>query len=254
MKLEKQVAELYKDAELYDIQSMSQQDLHFWGSLVKSYSISSFLEICCGTGRIGVIVINFLDLYHGVDLSASFLEKFRKKVHQPHAKFELYQARMQDFDTGRNYDAVAIPFNSFSHLYTFEDIDKTLKNVAKHMKEEAIFVFDIHNPSLEILLREPHKEIPIGKFTYPSLGIKVILYESNRYDRASQINNISWRYVTEEGEEIKRLFLPMRIFFPAEMDNILITHGFKTVHKYGTFYRKLFNSESPKQIYICRKG
>jgi len=245
--------ELYDNGDLYDLENSLQQDIDFWKSIVAPEQISSFLEVCCGTGRVGLELLPFLQTYHGLDLSESFLRTFRKKIFKPCADFSLYQGNMQDFSTGRTYDIVAIPFNSMSHLYSFDDINNTLINVKRHMVPTGHFVFDIHNPSLELLLRDPTKEFVAKQFIDPSTKRKIIVYESNRYDRSNQVNSISWRYVDEDGLETKKLELPMRVFFPSEMDNYLLFHGFTILAKYGSFDKKRFDSESPKQIYICQK-
>ncbi len=245
--------ELYDDGDLYDLENSLQQDIDFWKSIVAPEQVSSFLELCCGTGRVGMELLPFLQTYHGVDLSESFLRTFRKKLSKPCADFNLYQGDMQNFSTGRTYDVVAIPFNSMNHLYSFDDITNTLMNVKRHMLPGGYFVFDIHNPSLELLTRDPTKEVIAKKFVDPSTDKEVAVYESNRYDRAYQINNIRWRYVDEDGLERKRLELPMRMFFPSEMDNYLLFYGFIIMAKYGSFDKKQFDSESPKQAYVCKK-
>jgi SAM-dependent methyltransferase len=254
MTSKKQLLELYDDGDLYDLENSRQEDIDFWKSVVEPPKVSSFLELCCGTGRIGAELLPFLHTYHGVDLSNSFLETFRRKNPESLADFELFQGDMKNISTGRSYDVVAIPFNSLSHLYTFEDISETLQNVKRHMNQNARFVFDIHNPSLELLLRDPIQEFIAKEFVDPKSKKKIIVYESNRYDRSTQINHISWRYVNQDGSELKRLELPMRVFFPSEMDNCLLYQGFKIEAKYGTFDKKKFDSKSPKQIYVCQNG
>ena len=244
---------LYEDGDLYDLENATQQDINFWKSIVEPPQVSSFLELCCGTGRVGLELLPSLQTYHGVDLSDSFLRTFREKISKSNTEFKLYNENMQNISTGKAYNIVAIPFNSLSHLYTFEDITNTLLNVKKHMDSESHFVFDVHNPSLEILLRCPTKESVAKTFVDSSAKQEITVYESNKYDRATQINHISWRYVTKEGHELKRLKLPMRVFFPSEIDNILQYNGFSIMDKFGNFERQSYESSSPKQIFVCKR-
>ena len=249
----KQLLSLYENGELYDLENSIQQDIEFWKSITNHKKVSSFLELCCGTGRIGTEILPFLEVYHGIDLSESFLKTFKQKIHKTNADFKLYNGDIKNFSTNRTYDIVAIPFNSMSHFYSLEDITKTFANVKRHMTENGKFVFDIHNPHLDFLIRDPNEKFIAKKFTDEITKKEITVYESNSYNKATQVNNIKWSYINEDNVEIKKLELPMRIFFPAEMDNYLKLNELKIINKYGSFDKKQFQSSSFKQIYICEK-
>ncbi len=46
----------------------------------------------------------------------------------------------------------------------------------------------------------------------------------------------------------------MRIYYPEELDNLLSYNGFEIVEKLGNFDGSAFESDSPKQLIICRKN
>ncbi len=122
------------------------------------------------------------------------------------------------------------------------------------MTLESVFIFDIHNPGLEFLIKRADETCITKVLTDPMTGGRVDVVESSRYDKASQINHIHWKYTAEDGSVVKELDLPMRVFFPAEMDSYLNYNGLKVVHKYGWFDRSNFTSNSRKQIYVCTIG
>lgn len=244
---------LYDDWYLYDLENDAQPDIDFWRSLVEPEHITSFLELCCGTGRIALELLRSLDIYHGVDLSASFLSRFREKIRPTEKDVRLIEGDIRTTCTNRTYDVVAIPFNSLSHVYSSDQLSDTLANVRRHLADGGVFALDVHNPSLILLTRNPEIETVAKAFVDPRTGREVTVYERNSYDCATQINHIRWRYVAD-SKEIKHLSLPMRMYFPAELDACLECHGFRISEKYGSFDREPFVGESMKQIYLCNKG
>jgi SAM-dependent methyltransferase len=239
--------DIYGDAAMYDCENQSCPDLGFWVGLACEPDTKSFLELCCGTGRVGVHLLPHLELYHGADISGTFLESFREKAGES-GGMELFEEDVRCVRTRMTYDIVAVPFNSMSHMYGLEDIQQALESAKVHMHGGSRFVFDIHNPSLALLLRDGEYER--RRFVGPE-G-ETIVYESSQFDRAQQVNHIRWRYVAR-GREVKSLCLPMRMFFPQEMDNHLLGSGFTIEAKYGSFGKEAFSSGSPKQIYVCRR-
>ena len=249
---EESLRKLYSNGHIYDKENEVFHDIPFWINLVKSTDARSFLELCCGTGRIGKHLLPHLDTYHGIDMSQPFLNYFQQQVESPCADFALINGMIQTTNLGRTYAIVAIPFNSMSHMYNLDDISKAMNAVKAHMSNESSFVFDIHNPSLELLSRSCNDEIEIKKFT-GSDGVELSVLEKSRYDKRTQINTVFWRYVTPDGEVKTELTLPMRVFFPMEMDAHLEHHGFKILQKLGSFEGEEFTSQSRKQIYICQR-
>jgi len=51
-----------------------------------------------------------------------------------------------------------IPFNSFSHLYTYKDAEKCFKSVKKHMYKNSVFIIDMFNPKFQFFTRESKHE------------------------------------------------------------------------------------------------
>ena len=64
---------IYQHPRLYDdIMWWKEDDIPFWKHIIKKFKCQSVLEVCCGTGRIGLpLIIDKMD-YHGIDISQSF--------------------------------------------------------------------------------------------------------------------------------------------------------------------------------------
>jgi len=99
------------------------------------------------------------------------------------------------------------------------------------------------------LIRDPDKRYSVAKYPDPDGKRTVTITENNIYDTAAQINRIKWYY--KVGREKKVVENNMRIFFPQELDALLIYNGFTIEHKFGNYDEAPFNSESPNQLIIC---
>ena len=59
-----------------------------------------------------------------------------------------------------------------------------------------------------------------------------------------------FRFRMPDGSEVTEK-LPLRMFFPEELDALLKYHGFIVERKYGDYDESPFESESPMQIVVC---
>ena len=139
--------------------------------------------------------------------------------------------------------------NSIAHLHKSEDLENCFDCVKKHMKSDAKFILDFFNPDLNLLTRDENEVFPIMEYLAPDTNEKVILKESGRYDKVTQVKHCNWYYQTGEREFSHTL--NMRVFYPQELDMLLKYNGFKIEEKYGNFDKSEFVNSSPKQVLVC---
>jgi hypothetical protein len=102
------------------------------------------------------------------------------------------------------------------------------------------------------LARDPKERFYNSEYEDPEGKGTVKVYESNEYDPALQINKVKFYYqLPDRTEEIVE-DLPMRMFFPQELDVLLQYNGFEIEAKYGDYEDAPFSSRSPKQMVVCR--
>jgi len=107
--------------------------------LQRNPNAHSVLEIACGTGEL----MKHLSRHYEV----AGLDKSSVMVAMAHHKFRhimLYQLDMVDFKLKDKFDAIICMNDSINHLLKFSDWKKLFANVAKHLKDGGIFVFDIN--------------------------------------------------------------------------------------------------------------
>jgi len=81
----------------------------------------------------------------------------------------------------------------------------------------------------------------------------ITLEQTAVYDDAAQVNRIVW-YFSFPGEKDFRVEqLPMRCFFPQELDLLVRANDFSIQEKFGNFVRKPFASGDMKQVVVCTK-
>lgn len=210
------------------------------------------LELACGTGRLSIPLAHAgLDVV-GIDRSPTMLAAAQQRADASGAAPRWIAADMRDFALGAVFDLIFIPINSLCHLERTDDARACLATVRRHLAPTGRFVIDVFNPSLEILVRDSSRWYDLGDYVGPD-GRTVRLSERNRYDRATQINAIVWRFEREDEPAVD-LALRMRQFFPQELDALVTGSGMRVIDKYGTYGEKPFQSDSHQQIVVTARA
>lgn len=108
-------------------------------------------------------------------------------------------------------------------------------------------MLDCFNPIILYIVENKKGQAVIAEYTTDD-GREVLIKQTMRYERATQINRIEWHYFIN-GKFHSTQNLDMRLFFPQELDSYLERVGFSIIHKFGGFREDPFNDKSEKQIY-----
>jgi SAM-dependent methyltransferase len=242
---------IYTAADLYDLVHLGpwKGELEFYQRQAQRAG-SRVLELACGTGRLTVPLAQAGLTITGLDLSAEMLARSAAKATALNLTLNLHQADMRHFALGQPFDLIFIPINSLCHLNDWRDVAQCFAQVRAHLAPGGRLVIDVFNPSLALLTRERSRWYDVGEYV-DSQGRSVRLSEQNRYDAATQLNHIQWRFETEAGERLEHS-LTMRQFFPQELDALLDRSGFTVVHKFGKYGETPFHADSIQQIVVAQ--
>ncbi len=241
------VLPLYQQGAIYDRLFDHTRDAQFYIDLLQRYG-GDCLEICCGTGRILLELAAAGLPLSGLDYAPSMLDEARRKAAERGLQVDLHSGDMRNFDLGRTFANILIIANSFTHLNTLDDIQRHLKSVRRHMRADSKYIVDMFNPRLDLLLKiERYRALD---FIDPADNQPVIVYEESRYDSATQMKLNRWFY-EKNGTIEPAGDLPMRIFFPQELDALLTLNGLRIVEKLGDYDGSIFADGSPHQIVTC---
>lgn len=241
------VGEMIYRGEIYDRMNVTAFDLEFYRRWCRK-NPGPILELCCGTGRLTIPLKNGgLDIM-GLDICESMLATARKKADDAALDIDFVKGDIRDFDLGRQFSTILIPFNSLQHTYCLDDLESVFDRVRKHLAPGGLFIFDIFNPSIHLMVAREKVAVEEYRFTLDD-GTEVTVAEQCRYDAAEQVNRVKWHFRLGREEKTERL--DMRCFFPLEMDALLKYNGIEVQEKFGYYDESRYVSESAKQIYVC---
>ena len=238
----------YRDVRQYDNQhAYLTEDIAFYVQQAQQFG-PPVLELACGTGRITLPIAQQGLEIAGIDKSESMLARAKEKT-AGHDPVTWHLGDIRAFDFGRKFKMIFLPFNSIAHLHDFQSIRACFEAVKKHLDAEGRFIVDFFNPELAFLTRDDEQPRLVSEYPDPDSKNTVVLTETNRYDKATQINHITWHY--KIGDRAFTAALDMRIFYPQELEALLLYNGFNIENKYGDFDKSPFTSESIKHIFVC---
>ncbi|MGM0509891.1 MAG: class I SAM-dependent methyltransferase [Thermoplasmatota archaeon] len=250
--MDKGDAHIYLDGEHYDTMHQHlKDDILFYIDCIEKYG-EPVLELACGTGRVTLPLADEGIDVTGIDTSEKMLQRAKHKAEKKDLNPDFIQSDMTDFSLNRTFNTILIPVNTLQVLLKVKEYEVLFNNVREHLADEGRFIFQIFNPDLDILTRDPKEKFDIIEYDDPYGRGKIQVRENSRYDSPTQILHITWYYYIEE-DLYKEVDWKLRILFPKEIDTLLRYNGFKVENKYGDHERNDFNDESKMQIIVAKK-
>jgi SAM-dependent methyltransferase len=253
--------EHYTDAELYDYEYRRRRaDVSFYCQLAGQAlgSGGRVLELACGSGRVTTGLLRAGHHVVGLDVSLPMLRQAAAHIGRlgraARARSALVCADMRSFALGIRFPVVIMAFNAFEHLYTRVEVRECLDRVRAHLEPGGRLMFDVQNPDLRWLSRDPHKRWARTRFTHPRTGQRMIYSTNHDYDPVSQIVVIRLYYDPAPGSKARRqmITISQRKFFPAELEALLDANGFAVEARYGDFHGSPLDADGDTQLVVCR--
>lgn len=252
-------SEHYEDAALYDHEYKRRRDDVRWyralaeKELGKPDRKKAILELGCGSGRTLLPLARDGWRMVGVDFSQTMLDRCQARLARvPSARVELVRGDFREVALGRRFALVICPFNAFMHLYTRDDVERFLAVVRAHLAPGGLFAFDVLNPDLAWLSRDPTRRWARTRFRHPRTG-KITYYSTSlTYDAAVQVAFMRIYYEPASGGRTRMVRLTHRQFFPLELAALLHYNGFTVEAHEGGFDGGALVPESEEQVLRCR--
>jgi SAM-dependent methyltransferase len=251
-------------AELYDhiVPYRDRPDVDYWVQAALA-SGGPVLELGCGTGRVLIPTAQAGIDTVGLDLSEHMLGVCRERLHKEpqevQARVELVQGDMRDFDLGKAFALVTVPFRPFQHLTTVQDQMACLSCIHDHLLPGGQLILDLFNPSLHTLVREDMGEEQGDEppFITPDGREVVRRWRWTSRDLFNQINHVEMiYYVTHPDGQQERLVhaFPMRYLYRFEAEHLLARCGFALQHVYADYEKHPYGYTYPGDlIMVARK-
>ncbi|TKJ44328.1 SAM-dependent methyltransferase [candidate division TA06 bacterium B3_TA06] len=242
-------------AEVYDVETGDVGDVDFYLDLAREQG-SPVLELASGTGRVSTELARAGFEVVGLEISEGMLEIARKKAHElsedAQKLLTWVQGDMREFDLGRTFPLVIIPFRSFQHLEPRADQEACLACVAKHLEVGGRFVLSLFAPSYERL---------VNKRMFYSLGTKetdngfLTRIERVTRDHVNQMINVEriYDWTDKDGNLRRKVWrFPVRYLWRFEAELLLEKAGLEVEVLYGDYERSEFRHDG-EMLFIARK-
>ena len=246
-------------ASIYDsVYSYVRDDIPFYVKQALD-SGGDVLELGCGTGRVTIPIAEAGVDVVGLDFSEAMLDIARSKssaLSSRSGELSLRLEDMRDFDLGRQFSLIIIPFRGFLSLLSVEDELSTLRVILRHLKPGGRLVFNIFVPDVNSLLQEGDVAYHLRDVTDPVTGSTLVLWNQSRYDNFTQI--VYARIIIEEldsrSEIVRKIYrdFQLRYVHRWEMQHLLELCGFEVLDLYGDFDCSPFDESSTEMVWVTR--
>jgi len=224
-------------------------DVDFYVTEAKSIG-GPVLEMACGTGRLTLPIAREGIEIVGLDLEPGMLEQACKKSAAEGLAIQWVQGDCRNYDLGRQFKLIFIPFNSLLHLHDQASLRDFFTCAKRHLLPDGRLIIDIYNPSVAILAEPPGRRLVL-EFVNPA-GEKVKIEGSRVYDALTQVNRNTWYLSSETRKDFQVHDLHLRCIYPQELALMLDTYGFEVDVAYGNHKREPFGSASAHQIMVLK--
>jgi SAM-dependent methyltransferase len=249
-------------ADYYDLVNPERPDVTFYVEAARTGG-GPVLELGCGTGRVLIPTARAGIEIVGLDASPQMLAVCRGRLQQEppdvQARVRLLEGDMRRFTVDRTFRLATIPYRPFQHLLTVSDQLACLRSIHQHLADEGRLVFDIFNPSLDVLVKKPVGEEfdADPEFLMDDGGRVLLRAKIVSHERFTQVTRHELiYYISHPDGRSERLVyaFSMRNTFRFEAEHLLVRAGFDIERLYGDFDRSPYGSKYPGElIFIARK-
>jgi SAM-dependent methyltransferase len=248
----------YVDGAHYDhTYRWRRADQNFYVQLARDRRASSVLELGVGTGRVAIAIARAGIEVVGIDRMPPMLDRLHDRLGREaravRERITLREGDLRSIRLRRRFPLIVAAFNVFMHLYTRTDVERALATCLVHLAPRGRLAFDVLNPDLRALVRDPSRFYKGRPIKDPTTGRRLAYSEAFEYDAPAQTQMITSAF--RDLEDPRDVFvrpLAHRQFFPAELEALLHYNGFSIEHRWGDFAESAFDGTSESQVIVCK--
>ena len=149
------------------------------------------LEVACGTGHhLQYFKQNFPCT--GIDLNQGILDVAKKKI----KNVTFRKADMISFNLNKKFDVITCLFSSIGYVKTHQNLQKTMKNFAKHLKTGGVLIIEPWFTKSAYKAGSPHMT------TYESKDLKIARLAVSKVK--GNVSEMDMHYlIAERNKEVK---------------------------------------------------
>lgn len=216
----------------------------------------SVLELGCGDARVlATLVDNGLEAW-GLELDSDRARRARERLvlSEPPRTATIRTGDMRDFELGRTFDRVLIPYSGLWALGGERGIRKCLRCVRRHLAPRGTLHLDVWNVARREVPRALERDLaprPLTRIDLP--GGRVDVFESDVWDPEAQRIDATYRFVIAEGAKrtVRTRTLSHDYLFADQLLALLGAEGFVVVSRHGGFGGERFRAHSAVLALTC---
>jgi len=243
-------------ARYYDLWSDDiTEDVELYLSLARDAG-GPILECMCGTGRILIPLAKQGYEVTGVDRSPAMLDRCTLKVdlldEQTQSRIDVIQGDVRDFDAGKRFRLVIVPFNSFLHLPDTKDQERALRNIRDHMDHNALLVMSVFNPNLG----RPERVLIHDGTKITDEGETITKFESQVLDPPNQRTEVHHFYdISQQDKPVRRVTVAFTLRYLLHLEAIELMErcGLRVERVYGDYRLSPFKRNSDLMVLLARR-
>lgn len=247
---------LYDNVTLYN----ARHDVDFYVEEALGHG-GRVLEVGCGTGRILIPAARQGAEITGLDKSPRMLAQCKARLSEEPPDVQhnvtLVQGDMRNFDLGRQFSIIMIPFRPLQHLVAVSEQISALRAMHHHLEPGGRLVFDVFNPKIQYLAEDNSRE--------REDTAEVTLADGRSFRRTARVAAV---HVADQYNEIELIYyvrgadgntqrlvqgFPMRWYWRYEVEHLLARCGFRVKAIFGDFNRSPLTDVSPEMIFMAER-
>jgi SAM-dependent methyltransferase len=249
--------EHYDDPALYDYEYRRRRfDVRFYRRLAHHFG-SPVLELGCGTARVALPLVRDGHQVVGIDCSARMLrralDRRQRLAMAKRSRLLCVLGDMHRLPLSHRFPLVIAAFNTLQHVYRSDRLIALLDQLRRHLSDGGCLAFDVLNPDLAWLTRDPRRRWARTRFTHPVSGERLIYTTNHTYDPIAQIAMINIYYdpVDAATGPPRMVRLAHRQYFPQELRLLVRASGLAVAGCYGGFCGEPLEADSESQVLVC---
>jgi SAM-dependent methyltransferase len=230
-------------ARYYDLNPHVPQDVPFYRERIPAPD-AQVLELGCGTGRTLVPLAPSCGYIHGIDISEAMLALCQQKLHAggiPSEKAHVELGDITNFALGRTFDLIIAPYRVLQNLETDRQVAGLFQCVRHHLRPTGMCILNVFKPygSPDVLRHAWCTEGENFVWETCLAGTRITCHDRRpRMDPAKLVLYPELIYRQYAGEVLTDetvLRIAMRCYYPEEFEQLVLTHGFRSVARWGGY-------------------
>jgi len=201
------------------------------------------LELAVGTGRVALPLAARGLTVHGIDASEAMVAKLREKPGADTIPVTI--GDFADVAVDGAFDLIFVVFNTLFNLTSQDDQVRCIRNVARHLTAEGVFL-------VEAFVPDTSDFVDNAAVRTVHISIDSVYLEASMHDPVAQTVQYQYIEITQGGT---RLYpVPMRYAWPSELDLMARLAGLELRERWGGWDRLPFTASSSGHVSVYAHG